>query len=72
MFVCVLLMCGGLVIVDQLVKLFEIVWKDGCLVRDWCNTLIVPAATSDCVIISEGSAYWIIQERFWAESSKKG
>ena len=37
-----LLMSGGPVIVDKLVELFALVWRVGCVVRDWCNTLIVP------------------------------
>ena len=30
----------GPVIVDKLVVLFAFVWRDGCVVRDWCNALI--------------------------------
>ena len=26
----------------KLMQLFALVWRDGCVVRDWCNTLIVP------------------------------
>ena len=37
-----LLMSGGPIIVDKLVELFALVWRDGCVVRDWCNALIVP------------------------------
>ena len=40
-----LLMSGGPVIVEKLVELFALVWRDGCVVRDWCNTLIVSVAT---------------------------
>jgi len=36
-----LLMCGGSVIVEKLVELFDSMWRDGCAVRDWCNALIV-------------------------------
>ena len=37
-----LLLCGGSIIIDKLVELFELVWRDGCVVGDWCNALIVP------------------------------
>ena len=37
-----LLFSGGPVIVDKLAKLFALVWRDGCVVSDWCNGLIVP------------------------------
>jgi len=36
-----LLLCGGSVIIDKLVELFDLVWRDGCVVGDWCNALIV-------------------------------
>jgi len=29
------------VIVEKLVELFDLVWSDRCVVRDWCNALIV-------------------------------
>ena len=29
-------------IVEKLVELFDSVWRDECIVRDWCNALIVP------------------------------
>ena len=27
-------------IVEKLVELFDSVWRDECVVRDWCNALI--------------------------------
>lgn len=36
-----LLMSRGPVIVDRLMKLFALVWRGRCIVRDWCNALIV-------------------------------
>ena len=37
-----LLLSTGPVIVDKLMQLFALVWRDRCVVRDWCNALIVP------------------------------
>lgn len=34
-------MCGDLVTVDKLIKLVDLVWRDGCVVRNWCIALIV-------------------------------
>ena len=36
------LLSGGPVIVDKLVELFALVWRDGCVVSNWCNALLVP------------------------------
>ena len=35
-------MSGGPVIIDKLLELCVLVWRDGCVVRDWCNALIKP------------------------------
>ena len=37
-----LVMSRGPVIVDKLVELFALLWRDRCVVRDWYNVLIVP------------------------------
>ena len=37
-----LLMYGSPVIVDKLVGLFSLVWRDGCVVGSYYNSLIVP------------------------------
>ena len=29
-------------IIEKLVELFDSVWRDECVVSDWCNALIVP------------------------------
>ena len=36
-----LLMSRGPVIVDRLMKLCALVWRGRCIVRDWCNALIM-------------------------------
>ena len=49
-----LLMCGGTVIVKKLVELFDLVWRDGCVVRDWRNALIVPIPKKGKLKLLEG------------------
>ena len=68
-----LLLSGGPVIVDKLVELFAlaIVWRDGCVVSNWCNALIVPVPKEGDFKLCDnlrGSAYWMWWGRYWAES----
>jgi len=35
-----LLLCGGSIIIDKLVELFDLVWRDGCVVGNCCNVPI--------------------------------
>ena len=62
-----LLMSGGPVIVDKLVELFALVWRDGCVVRDWCNALIVPIPKKGSLKLCDnwrGSACWMWWGRY--------
>ena len=37
-----LVLCGGPVLLDRLLALMQIVWREGCVFKDWRDALIVP------------------------------
>ena len=42
-----LVLCGGPVLFDRLFALMQIVWKEGCVFKDWRDALIVPVPKKD-------------------------
>ena len=68
-----LLLCGDSVIVDELTRLFEMAWKDECIVRDWCNALLVPVPKKGNLKLSDtwrGISLWMLWGRFRTEMFK--
>ena len=70
-----LLISGGPVIVDKLVELFALVWRDGCVVRDWCNALFVPVPKKGNLKLCDnkrGSSLLDVVGKYWVELFKIG
>ena len=42
-----LVLCGGPVLLNRLLVLMQIVWREGCVFKDWRNALIVPVPKRD-------------------------
>ena len=70
-----LVLFGGATLLDRLLELIQLIWKEGEVVADWKNTEVVPIpkkGTSNVVITGVASVCWMWWERYLLESFRRG